>query len=135
MGVTRFPNGVNIGNADGGTAEFQLGGTAVTATAAELNLLDGGLGAAVLTFDSATPYVVASGSTAITGGGTIATGLGGTVQYVTASLTNNGTAAFVVHAAPVAAAGGSVIFYVYGQTGAAAASAGTVNWIAFGTGA
>ena len=41
MGRTNFPDGVNVGDASSGTAEFTLGGTAVTSTAAELNKVDG----------------------------------------------------------------------------------------------
>ena len=40
MGVSNFPDGLNVGSAAGGTAEFQIGGTAVTLTAADLNALD-----------------------------------------------------------------------------------------------
>lgn len=39
MGVTNFPDGVNIGSEAGGTADFQLGGTVVDLTAAEFNAL------------------------------------------------------------------------------------------------
>ncbi len=40
MGVTNFPNGVNVGSETGGTAEFQIGGTAVVLTADDFNALD-----------------------------------------------------------------------------------------------
>lgn len=40
MPVSNFPDGLNVGSAAGGTAEFQLGGVAVTLTAADLNALD-----------------------------------------------------------------------------------------------
>ena len=39
MGATNFPDGVNIGNESGGTAQIQLGGTAVNLTAAEVKPL------------------------------------------------------------------------------------------------
>ncbi len=59
MGLTYFPNGVNIGPAAGGTAEFSLGGTAVTATADELNALGTGLSATELDYlDGATAGTV-----------------------------------------------------------------------------
>lgn len=62
MGVTNFPDGVNIGSAAGGTAEFQIGGTAVTLTAADLNALDAAsLSATELAYvDAVSPGTVAA---------------------------------------------------------------------------
>lgn len=210
MGVTNFPDGVNIGNDAGGTSLWQLGGTsvnvtaaelnaiaaaggldaaeldfldgatagtvvaskaivagafgdvdvidfsgefkidgvAVTSTAAELNILDGvtstaaelnkldGVLGNALAYDNAGFRIAASGSTAITGSGTVASGMAD-VQHVVASLANVGTAAGeanVVFADP-SVGGGSVLFSCYDLGGTAATSAGTVNWIAVGTAA
>ena len=118
----------------------KIAGVALTASMAELNMSAGALGAKVLSYDSATPQVVASGSTAITTAGTIATGLaGGAVGQVIASIANAGTIAAsgapaVVYARATGSAG-SVIFELYGLNGAVATNVGTVNWVAFGTAA
>lgn len=140
MPVTNFPDGVNVGNDASGTAQFQLGGTAVTTTAAELNKADGILGNA-LAYDNAGFRIAASGSTAITGSGTIATGMAN-VQHVVASLAGVVTAgtaaagdAITVIVDPVTVGGGSVIFRCLDKSGINATAAGTVNWIAIGTAA
>lgn len=132
MGVTNLPDGLNIGSEGGASATFQIGGTAVTSTAAELNYADGLLGKA-LAFDSATPYIVAAGTLAGTVGGTVASGLSVAPTYVTASLGGAGTGSFVATAR--AGSGGSVIIEVYNSSGAAATDAGTVTWLAIGTAA
>lgn len=122
----------------GGTADIstlELANTAVTSTAAELNKLDGVLGN-VLAYDNAGFRILASGSTAITGSGTIASGMAD-VQHVVASLANVGTAAgdaFAVFADP-SVGGGSIAFSCFQDDASAASNAGTVNWIAVGTAA
>ena len=154
MGATNFPDGLNIGSAAGGTAEFQLGTTVVTSTPAELNILDGvtatatelnyldGLLGNALAHDASAFQIVASGSTTLTGAGTIATGLGGTVQQVIASIANGagaGTATVgdpaVLWSRPVGTTGGSVAFEMYDNGGSVSSVAGTIHWVAFGTGA
>ncbi|MCR4339975.1 MAG: hypothetical protein NUW01_08825 [Gemmatimonadaceae bacterium] len=134
------------------TSGIKIGGTAVTAKASELNTLtgvtasmaelnkvDGILGNA-LAHDASAFQIVASGATAITGAGTVATGLaGGSVQQVVASFANAGTiaptgdAAFVY--AYAAGSAGSVVFECYDLAGGTATNAGTINWLAFGTAA
>lgn len=121
-------------------AGVKIAGVALTATMAEINKLAGLVGAKVLGYDSATPQVVASGSTAITGAGTVDTGLaGGAVGQIVASIANAGTIAptgdpLVVYARPTGSAG-SVIFECYGLNGLAATNAGTIHWVALGTAA
>ena len=135
MGVTRFSNGIEIG--DGITAgDFTIGGTAVTVTAAQINTA-GGEGV-----DHTLAHVSSDGiksfhhaGTVITGAGTVATGLASVVSAVP-SLTGTlpGTASgnpWVVTGGTTA--GGSVILRVYDATGAAASAAGTVSFHAFGT--
>lgn len=138
MGLTNFPYGANLGDSslDGGDP-LQIRSVTVSATAAELNTLAGALGAKALTYDSATAMVVASGSTALTTGGTFATGLGGVVSHVVASIATAGTAATTprfVQAYPHTG-GGSIIVECYQLSGAAAGAAGTIHWAAFGTAA
>lgn len=201
MGRTNFPNGLNVGDAASGTADFMLGGTIVTTTAAELNALGTGLSATeldyldgatagtvvaskavvvdankaidtldiaasglkiatvavtasaaelnnvdgilgnALAYDNAGFRILASGSTAITGIGTVATGLAN-VQHVVGSLagvvtagTAAATDAVTLIVDPVTVGGGSVIFRCLGPTGINATTAGTVNWMALGTAA
>lgn len=115
MGVTRFPNGVEVG--DGTTpGTLSLGGVAVTNP---------------LGSDTAGKAVAAVGGTAITGAGTVASGLKA-VDQVVAGLANAGKAEgdpFVVTARP---SGGNVILNVYQDSGDAATNAGTVHFIAYG---
>ena len=59
MGRTNFPNGLNVGDAASGTADFMLGGTIVSVTADELNALGTGLSATELDYlDGATAGTV-----------------------------------------------------------------------------
>ena len=118
---------------------FKIAGVALTSSMAELNKVDGILGNA-LAHDASAFQIVASGATAITGAGTVATGLaGGAVGQVVASLANAGTIAPTGDAAFVYARAtgstGSVIFECFDQTGGTATNVGTVNWLAFGTAA
>ncbi len=136
LGAAKDIDTIDFASAGG----VKIAGVALTASMAELNKSAGALGAKVLSYDSATPQVVASGSTAITTAGTIATGLaGGAVGQVIASIANAGTIAAsadpaVVYARATGSAG-SVIFELYGLNGAVATNAGTVHWVAFGTAA
>lgn len=140
MGYTRFPNGIDIGSEAGVAGTLEIGGTALTATVTELNKLDGVLGNA-LAYDNAGFRIAASGSTAITGSGTVATGMAD-VRHIVASLggvvtagTAAATDAVTVIVNPVTAGGGSVIFRCLGPTGITATTAGTVYWLAVGTAA
>ncbi|MDP3937554.1 MAG: hypothetical protein Q8R92_05385 [Deltaproteobacteria bacterium] len=198
--ATYYPHGVNVDK-----GELQIGGTAVSATAAALNVLSGDLSeselayldavspgtvtaekavvvdenktidtltvtdgtvttldsttatiatADVVTFggttitagtlivdgetitnplesDTAGKAVAAVGGTAITGAGTVASGLT-TVDQVVASLANVGTAEgdpFIVTAVPEE---GDMIVNVYQDDGTDASNAGTVHLIAYG---
>lgn len=133
MGVTRFPYGIEIG--DGTTAgDFTIGGTAVTATASQLNeSVDHAL--AHGTTDG--KKVVWNGGTVITGAGTVAaTGLT-TIAAVTGSLSGTvalaGTAAGYPHTVQVGHnGGGSVIIQVFDALGSVATGSGTVSFIAAG---
>src|SRR5688572_9196915 len=86
MPSTNFPNGVNVGSSDGGTALLELGGTAVNVTAAELNRNAGAAGA-VLAY-TASGKKAAGGTVSVGVGanaGTVSTGLT-TVEFAVASL-------------------------------------------------
>ena len=138
MGLTNFPNGVNAGDSavDGGTP-LQIRSVTVSATAAELNTLAGALGAKALSYDSATPMVMASGSTAVTGTALFGTGLGGTVSHVLASIAHAGTSVSsprLVQAYGLTS-GGTITIECYALAGTLTNVAGTVNWIAIGTAA
>ena len=120
MGVTRFPNGVEIG--DGTTAgAFTIGGTAqypITAVSA--------------------PTKVAAGTTIVTAGSvSVSAGLT-TVTYVTASpygilLSTAGTVGGFVSVTAQGASGGSITLRAYDQMGTAAVANGTASWVAVGT--
>lgn len=120
MGVTRFPNGIEIGN--GTTAgDFTIGGTAqypITAVSA--------------------PTKVAAGTTIVTAGSvSVASGLTA-VSYVTASpygilLSTAGTVGGYVTVTAQNAAGGSITLRAYDQMGTISVASGTASWIAVGT--
>lgn len=135
MGVTRFPNGVEVG--DGSAAgTLSIGGTAITVTAAQINTA-GGEGVdhpiAHVSADGKKSYYNAG--TAITGAGTVSTGLT-TCDSVVANLVGalptpgSGTAYLVTSG--TATAGGAVV-RVYDNKGELATVAGTVTIQAFGT--
>lgn len=133
MAETNYPNGINIGTASGGSASFQLGGTAVTASAAELNVLDGAVSAKVITGPSAVAF--AAGTALITTTGGVTTGLGGTVSQVVASFAQNagGTTLGYVSGTASLAGAGSVTFAVFDTAGVAGTAAAAIHWIAVGT--
>ncbi len=132
MGLTNFPDGIETsvlslagtallgGTLD--TAALKLSGTLVNADAAELNTLDG----QTMKFRAGTAVTVSPFSA-----GTVPTGLG-TVLYAVGNLAVAGTGASHVTTGSIAA-GGTVIFNVYGTVAAAATVAGTIHWIAAGT--
>lgn len=126
MGVTNFPNGVNIGDSAGGTSDFTIANVTVTKTAAQINALAGG---------TASGLRIAGGVQSVTGAGTINTNLT-TVTSVTATLETSGTAAGTACVVTAGTAGGGSI-YLRTWNGAAFTTAGTVaqnvNWQAFGT--
>ena len=137
MGRTNFPDGVNVGNAASGTAEFTLGGTAVTATATELNYVDG-IGGAALSAPTA-GKIVTAGTIIVPSGaaGTafIPSGLS-TVTAIVASPygpLNLGTAFVSVD---TSVAGGTATLRGYGQneggTLIASSASGTASYIAYG---
>ena len=133
LGAAKDIDTIDFASAGG----IKIAGVALTASMAEINKLVGLVGAKVLGYDSATPQVVASGSTAITTAGTVASGMAHVGQVV-ASLASIGTAslaAFTVVADPTTVGGGSIVFTCYDNAGSAATAAGTVNWIAIGTAA
>jgi len=132
--------GKNVDTLDIDAGGFKIATVAVSSTAAELNKVDGILGNA-LAYDNAGFRILASGSVAITGSGTVATGLAD-VQHVVGSLagvvtagTAAATDAVTLIVDPVTVGGGSVIFRCLGPTGIDATTAGTVHWMALGTAA
>lgn len=124
MGVTRFPDGINLGNESGGTATFSIGGTVVNLTAAALNALVGS--------DSSGKEIAAFDGT-VAGTASLSSGLS-TVDHVVASLVLiDGTAATqarTLHASTAGVAAGNVAIRVEGATGATVS--GTVHCIAYG---
>ena len=120
MPVTRFPNGIEIGN--GTTAgDFTIGGTTqypVTAVSAATK--------------------VAAGTTVVTAGSvSVASGLT-TVSFVAASpygilLSTAGTVGGFVAVTAQNASGGSITLRAYDQMGTAAVANGTASWVAVGT--
>lgn len=139
MGRTNFPDGVNVGNDSTGTAAFTLGGTAVTATAAELNNAADGIGGAALAGASAGQIVVA-GTIIVPSGASgtafVPTGLT-SVTTVVASLyapVNLGTALVSVAGS---VSGGTITLLGYGQneggTLIASSANGTAAYFAIGT--
>lgn len=130
------------------TKKFFLGNTEVTATAAELNILDGVTKTAaqinLLAAGVAGGYKVARGVAAITGSGTVVTGLATVVAVVATPATDpDGTALACVSASignqTDAPAAGSVYLKTWKITAAdngaliAADAAKNINWIAIGT--
>lgn len=138
MGLTNFPHGANLGDSslDGGTP-LQIRSVTVSATAAELNTLAGALGAKVLTYDSATPMVVASGATAISGSVAFSSGLGGTPSFVIAGVAQSGTATNATRFVQGYghSGGGTITLECYSYAGTLSTIAGTVHWLAIGASA
>lgn len=138
MGLTNYPHGVNAGDSslDGGTP-LQIRSVTVSATAAELNTLAGALGALVLTYDSATAMVVATGSTVITGTALFGTGLGGTVSHVVAGIAQSGTTTGGPRLLQAfgGVPSGTITIECYALAGTLATDPGTIHWAAFGTAA
>ena len=120
MGVTNFPNGVNVGDAAGVAAELQIGGTVITPleyTSAGKVLAAGtvivtGSTAIVPSGISAALFVVASPyGVAPTGAGTV-----GGFAKVSAGLS-----------------GGTVTIYAQDVQGTASLTAGTASYVVIGT--
>lgn len=110
--ATYYPHGVKVD-----VGELTVGANVIT------NPLDS---------DTAGKAVSAVGGTAITGAGTVASGLT-TVDQAVVSLVNVGAVAgdpFIVTARP---SSGNVILEVFQLNGAKATNAGTVHFIAYGT--
>ena len=120
MGLTNFPNGIEIGN--GSTAAtWTIGGTTqypITAVSA--------------------PTKVAAGTTIVTAGSvSVASGLT-SVSFVSASpygilLSTAGTVGGFVTVTAQNASGGSITLRAYDQMGTAAVANGTASWVAVGT--
>lgn len=123
MGLTHFPNGLNAGDSAGNAGTLAIGGTAVTATAANLNTL----ATQTLKFRAGTVVTVAPFNV-----GTAVTGLS-TVNVITASIEAAGTGLSKVAVGTANVIGGTVVFALYGTASAAATTAGTIHWIAAGT--
>jgi len=123
MTLTRFPDGIDVGSEAGVAGTLAIGGTAVTATAAELNMVDG----QTLKFRAGTVVTVAPFSV-----GTAVTGLS-TVNVITASIEAAGTGLSKVAVGTANVIGGTVVFALYGTASAAATTAGTIHWIAAGS--
>ena len=127
MGVTYYPDGVQIGSEAGGTADFKLGGTTVTRTAAQINALLAG---------TASGFKAHGGTIVFTLTGGVATGLSTFVGWSAVlvgapDLAANG----IIQISAGTAAGGSITVAGYKADGTAAGAAaiGTAAWTAFGT--
>lgn len=136
MGRTNFPNGINVGDAASGTADFTLGGTAVTATAAELNLADGIAGAA-LAYTSAGKIlaagtVIVTGSTAIVPSG-ITTALFAVASQYGVAPTGAGTVGGFAKVSAGLSGGGTITVYAQDAWGTASLTAGTASYLVVGT--
>lgn len=127
---------------------FFLGGTEVTASAAELNIMDGVTKTAaqinLLTAGVAAGYKVARGVASITGSGTVVTGLATVVAVVATADTDPDGVALAMVTAQIgdqagAPAAGSVYLKAWKVTATgnatliAATAAKSINWIAIGT--
>lgn len=123
MPLTNFPNGLNAGDSGSTAGTLAIGGTAITATAAELNYNVG----QTLKFRAGTVVTVAPFSV-----GTAVTGLS-TVNVITASIEAAGTGLSKVAVGTANVIGGTVVFALYGTASAAATTSGTIHWIAAGT--
>lgn len=129
MGVTNFPDGINVGSDAGGTAVLQIGGAEVGVPVAQLRKTVGHVTAA--------GKLIAAGTVIVPNGGTaFATGLTA-VDHVVATPYGPlaSTAGTVGGFVGVTAhkAGGSVTLTGYDQMGTASLSSGTAAWLAIGT--
>src|SRR3990167_67921 len=112
MGLTNFPNGVRIGSAAGGTADFYLGGTEVAVTAAELNAIHDAAGISDVEFNlldgAIAGTVVASKAVAVDANKTIdviviTSGTVTTLTATTATITTDNVTNFVLGGSTVTA--------------------------------
>lgn len=125
MGVTNFPDGINVGSGAGATAALQVGGTAINPP----NYLGSGVAPKL-----------AAGSAVVTGGSVnVATGLT-TVSYVQVTAigplsSTAGTAGgfAIVTGAPIGSSGGSIAIRGYDALGTASSTTGTAHWFAIGS--
>lgn len=144
MGTTHFykvsgKNGVYVGGvgsektiADASGNLYQAG-TQITATAAELNQVDGIAGAALAAI--AAGKKVAYGVTSVTGSADITSGLA-TVESVIACLgqdPDTATGGACTATADLSGTAGNIILKCWDSAFAAATVAADVNWIAIGT--
>ena len=128
MGVTNFPQGVNVGSDAGGTAVLQIGGAEIGVTAAKLRT--------VVSHPTAAAKLVTAGTVIVPTGGSgtaFASGLT-TVDYAVASVDNAGTPLLgFTTVQAFSAGGGSVTIVGLRETGLAADVSGTASWIAIGS--
>ena len=132
MGVTRFPNGVEVGDSTS-VATFSLGGTAVTSTAAELNKAAGAAGGYFTTYGTAGKKI-AVGTVVVgagAGGTAFASGLT-SVDFVKASVYGDAGAGDGFSNVAAKATGGSVSIFGICAAGTVSTSAGTATWWAIG---
>jgi hypothetical protein len=124
MGLTNFPNGINVGSAAGGTAIMAVGGTTINVP----NFVGG----------STVAPKFAAGSAVIAGGSAnVATGLTSVLYAQVTPLgplssTAGTVGGFVIPTAqPIA--GGTIIVRGYDQMGTVSSNPGTVFWQAIGS--
>lgn len=137
MGVTRFPNGVEVG--DGTTAGvLTIGGGTVSATPTELNCLSGAIGVTLGAYTAGkklyagTVIVGATGSTAFKPSGISSANFAVASPYGPLSSTAGTVGGFVSVAAAVGA-GGTVTITAWDLNGTASSTAGTATYLVIGT--
>ena len=127
MGVTNFPNGVNIGSAAGGTATLEIGGAEIGVPAAQLRK--------VVAHPTAAGKLVVAGTVTVPTGGSgtaFASGLT-TVDFVLAApyFTVEPVAGYAGCGA--SKTGGSVTVFGVSSAGTASTASGTATWLAIGS--
>ena len=125
MGVTRFPDGIEVGSQAGVAATFSIGGTAYNpVSSASVGVKIGALAGTVITGGGTIGG--ASFTPALTTVVQAVGGLGGTGVWA-------GTASTLPAYVVTAVVGGSAIVYVYDAQGVKATQSGTIAILAFGT--
>ena len=121
MGVTRFPNGIEVGDSTT-SSTFSIGGTTTT----PLNYASAGR-----EIVGGTIIVPSSGSTAFIPSGLTAAEWVAVSPYGQLSSTAGTVGGFTNVTATVA--GGTVTIYSFDQMGTASSNAGTASYVAIGT--
>lgn len=128
IGVTNYPNGINVGSAAGGTAPLEVGGSEIGVTAAHLRK--------TLAHVTAGGKLLAAGTVIVpTGdsGTTFTSGLT-TVNFVVASVYNAGTPLLGFASCQAYIGGGGTVTVVgLRETALSADVQGTATWIAIGS--